>query len=438
MTRPTRRCVLLGAVGLLVALLPAILGATLWPAWLVFVIATAAALAFDLAALLPNARLVLEAHAPEELAVGRAGALELRLAAERWRQALTVDVRCELSEPLERQPDVRVRLPAGRTARVAVALRSPRRGRAELRAAWLRWTGPLGLVERSTRRGLERTVSVLPDLAPVRAASLRFAGSTQALSGSRTERFTGEGSEFDSLRPHVPGLDTRHIDWKASARNLRLMSRLHRAEREHPVVIALDVGHLMGERLDGIPRLDHAIHAGLALAACALRAGDQVGLTAFDARPRLWLPPRGGTAAFARIRRAVAGLAYGTDESNFTLAMLDLVAHLPRRTLVVVFTDFVDSVTSELMVENVLRLAHKHVVLFVALRDPVLDASAEAAPATLRDLHRAVAAAELRREREGVLLRLRRAGVHVLEAQPRQLVLPLVERWLALRRRELA
>lgn len=69
-------------------------------------------------------------------------------------------------------------------------------------------------------------------------------------------------------------MDTRFIDWKHSARHRRLLSREFRQERNHRIMLGFDTGRLMLESVDGLPRLDHAIRAGLLLAWVSLGAGD--------------------------------------------------------------------------------------------------------------------------------------------------------------------
>ena len=103
----------------------------------------------------------------------------------------------------------------------------------------------------------------------------------------------------------------------------------------------------------------------------------------------------------------------------------------------VLLTDFADSITAELMLANVERLAARHLVLFVALRDAGLDALADKRPARLDDLHRAVGAATLLRERALVIKRLQRAGALVVDVAPRQLGAALLSRYLDIKRREL-
>ncbi len=86
-----------------------------------------------------------------------------------------------------------------------------------------------------------------------------------------------------------PGLDSRFIDWKHSARHRKLLCKEFRTERNHQIVMAFDTGYLMLEPVDGITRLDHAINAGLMLAWVSLQGGDLVGTYGFDAAVRQYL-----------------------------------------------------------------------------------------------------------------------------------------------------
>ncbi len=435
MLAPTRRAVVLLAAGFPLALLPALAGTSVVWAWAAPLAASVAALAVDLLLSAPVRRLALEAHVPSELYVGDRDTLRLEVRAPS-RRAIHVDVVCDLDASLVPQPVTRVLVGARPTA-VEIPLVPCRRGTAKVQAAWMRWRGPLGLWRWSERRSLDLDVPVLPDLRAVRGAAVRFFGSRQFLSGLKVERYLGDGSEFESLREHISGLDARWVDWKASARHRKLMGREYRAERNHPMVVALDTGRLMAEPLAGIPKLDHAINASLLLTYVALKTGDRVGLFAFDERVRLFIEPQGGVASFARLQRQTAAIAYSHAETNFTLGLLDLGQRLRRRTLVVVLTDFVDTVTAELMVENLARLGRGHLVMFVAVRDIAITALATAEPRDLDALSRAVTAHEIVREREVVLGRLRRCGVHCIDGPPASISTQLINRYLDVKRREL-
>jgi uncharacterized protein (DUF58 family) len=435
MTVPTRRAVLLLAAGFPLALLPALVRASLWPVWAAVLAGAAAAMVADLLLSLWPGHLSLEVNPPTALYVGDQDVLTLQISTA-GRRAAAVEVVCDFDDTLAAQPSTR--LIAGREpASVLVPLVPRRRGTAAVRAVWLRWQGPLGLLQRTLEAPLDLELPVLPNVRAVRGAALRFFSSHQFVSGLKVERHQGDGSEFESLREHTPGLDARSIDWKASARHQKLLSREYRAERNHAVVVAVDTGHLMSEPLQGIPKLDHAINSSLLLAYVALKTGDRVGLFAFDAQVRLFAEPQGGVHAFGRLQRQTTALAYSTAETNFTLGLLELGQRLRRRSLVVVLTDFVDTVTAELMVENLARLNRNHLILFVALRDVAIEALATADPRGLDDLNRAVTAHDLLREREVVLSRLRRQGIHCIEGPPAAISTHLINRYLDVKRREL-
>ena len=102
-----------------------------------------------------------------------------------------------------------------------------------------------------------------------------------------------------------------------------------------------------------------------------------------------------------------------------------------------VFTDFADPTSAELMVENVSRLMRTHLVLFVVFRDEDLEAMAAAEPTEPDDVSRAVIADGLLRQREAVVGRLQRLGAHLVDARADDLGLALLDAYLAAKRREL-
>lgn len=435
MIHPTPRFLAFLAIGFLPAAMPAIAGGSLWGLWAAWIGSAALVLAADAALLVRSRTLSVRLDHTAMIHVGHEG--EARCSVSSAERAVTVDLLPELDDLLLPQPVFRLVIPAGGSAEGGFTLSPRRRGRLALRALWLRWSGPLGLARRVERRPLDVTVSVVPDVTAARDAAIRFFGSRRAEGGNRIERFLGEGTEFESLREFVPGFDPRALSWKSSARHRRLLVRQYRAERNHQIVVALDTGRLMSEPMEGLPRIDHAVTASILLAFIATKTGDRIGLHAFDSAARMHLPPGGGAAAFQRMLRKSAEVEYSTAETNYTLGLTDLLTRLRRRSLVVVFTEFIDSTTAELMVDNIGRLAKNHLVIFVALKDAGLAAISRARPDSVDGMHRAVVASNLLKERALVLARLRRMGVHCIDAPPAEFSTELLNRYLDIRRREL-
>ena len=425
------------APGLGLALLPVLFGQAFWIPWLIYALMTFALVGIDAVVLLANPLPEVALDAPSHLYIGSREDLTVTVRrAAGWGQS-RLDLLCDLGGILQAEPLISLIVRRDTETRLSVPLKPLRRGMAVLEDLWLRWTGPLGLVTRQTRRKFGTEIPVLPDFQSVRAMALRFFGSREPLSGLKIERYTGEGSEFERLQEFVPGLDHRSIDWKASARHRKLLCREFRAERNHNIVIAIDTGYLMGEPLEGIPRLDHAINAGLFLAYVSLRTGDRVGLFGFDQKVRTYLEPHGGPGVFPRLQMATSALEYSGVETNFTLALAELSLRLRRRALVVVLTDFVDTVTAELMVESLERMARNHLVLFVSLRDRDLEVVADRRPLGLRNVAESVVASGFVQEREVVLRKLSRTGIQVIDVLPDDLTAELINKYLDIKRREM-
>lgn len=432
---PSKKGLLVAFAGLVLAVLPALVDGALWPVWVFFWTLLALLFGLDVLFAVRPRDLSAELTAPATLYVGGDGQGVLRLAAP-TRRSVPAEVLLDLSDNLVPEPARRTAL-ARTGVDIPVPLHARRRGLAAVERAWVRYEGPLGLVLQRAELPLGKRASVVPNMPLVRSHALPFFSQRDHTAGLKIERFAGDGSEFDALREFAPGFDRRNIDWKASARHTKLLVREHRAERSHNVILAVDTGRLMAEPLGGIPRLDHAVHAALLLAYVSAKAGDRVSLFAFDDRPRGFLAPRSGMAAFRAFSERTAELEYGTAETNYTLGLTDLQAKLSRRSLVIVLTDFVDTVTAELMLENIERVAKRHLVIFVALRDPLFAEVADAAPKTALDIHRAVVAESLAVDREIVMKRLLRRGVHCIDAPADRVGPSLVSRYLEIKRREL-
>jgi uncharacterized protein (DUF58 family) len=435
--RPAPRTVMIFAVGVPLALLVVIYEPALWVLSLTYGALVLLMVGVDLLLTLPPRLLASELALPEKLHIGeRDGAIRMTLAAPDWRRATRLEVIAEYQGEVEPATIVVGVLPAGQSMQIALPLVPRRRGRIAIERVWLRWWGPLGLIERMIRVPVGRNVDVVPSVRGVRSPALQFLAQ-EAIYGIKSQQQAGEGVEFDALREYAPGLDSRFIDWKHSARHRKLLCKEFRTERNHQIVMAFDTGYLMLEPVDQITRLDHAVNAGLMLAWISLQGGDLVGTFGFDAAVRHYQGPLRGVSSFPRIERATAELDYHHQETNFTLGLAELNVRLRRRALVILFTDFVDTITAELLIESLQRLANRHVVLFVTQRGSVLQQAVEAPPKEFADVARAVIAHDFLREREIVLERLQRLGVHCLDVPSRGLSVALINRYLMIKRRGL-
>ncbi len=330
---------------------------------------------------------------------------------------------------------VRVPLKEGRGA-VLMPLGMLRRGLARFEQLWLRWTGPLGLTWRQGLIAVDAAFPILPDLRPVHERGAHIF-QRYALEGLITQLTRGEGSDFDALVEFRPGMDRRSIDWKQSARHSKLLAKQYRTERNNQIVFAIDSGRQMCEPVAGLPRVDRCVSAMLLTAWIALKLGDRVAINAFDSRPRLSSGLVSGGGAFSELERIAANIDYSGEETNYTFALTTLSAKLTRRSMIILFTEFTDTVSADFLLRALRRLVETHLVLVVVLRDEELESIVDREPETPDDVTRAVTAAALLKERRVVVTGLQHLGVHVIESEHDRVGERLVQGYLDLKRRNL-
>ncbi len=328
-----------------------------------------------------------------------------------------------------------IALESGRGA-APLPLTMARRGTGRLERLWLRWRGPLGFAWRQRQIELDGVILILPDVRPVREHGAQVF-QRHALQGLIAQINRGDGTDFDALVEYRSGMDRRAIDWKQSARHLKLHAKEYRSERNNQIVFAIDGGRQMSEPVAGLPRVDRAVSAMLLTGWVALKLGDRVALHAFDSRPRIASGLISGSAAFPELQRLAASIDYSGEETNYTFALTTLAARLTRRSMIVLFTEFTDLTSADFMVRAARRMVETHLLLVVVLRDEELEAIADAMPARPEDVTRAVTAAALIRDRRLALARLQHLGVHIIESEYDRVGERLVAGYVDLKRRNL-
>lgn len=432
---PTQRCILLMAAGAPVALLVALGAPHLWGVAALWGLAVAALMTADALLAAPLSALQTSVDAPALLGIGRTGAAQVAAAFSSG-GLRRLEIAIEVSDNLSASPHRQSIDLTGGGGEAAFEVEALRRGEGGIAATWARWSGPLGLIWRQRVARPDGAILVTPDMESVRHDASRIF-SRDETSGLKTQADVGPGGDFQALKEFQTGMDRRAIDWKQSARHGKLLAREHLAERNHHVILAIDTGRLMSAPTPRGARLDQAINAALLLAFVSLKLGDRVGLFAFDAKPRAASGVVSGANAFAHLTRLAGRLDYSTEETNFTLGLTTLASRLDRRALIVVFTDFLDPTSAELMIENLGRLMRTHLVLFVVFRDEEVEAMAAAKPKTADDVTGAVIADALARQRQVVIGRLEHLGAQIVETPSEGLGLSLVARYLDAKRRDL-
>lgn len=374
---PSRRTVMLAALILALAI-----GVAFWPglAWLRNMIVAGAAIVLLLDLLLhrrePAAQVSRELRGSIPVGVWSEVKLQVDNLSGRTQQLILHDHH-PADYAVEGLP-LSLTVPAERAAKAVYRIKPDKRGDGEFNGIDVLSVSPLGLWQRKQCLSLPGRVKVYPNFRAVSQFTLLATDHQLSQVGIKHRLRRGEGNDFLQLREYRAGDSLRQIDWKATSRYHKLISREYQDERDQQILFMLDCGRRMRHREDESGHLDQALNAMLLLSYVAAEQGDAVGFHTFGGVKR-WFPPAKGNVVREMIA-ATYDLEATIEAADYLEAARALMPLQRRRALIVLVTNTRDEDSDDL-VTAVRLLSRRHLVVIADLREQVLD-SAQAAKVT--------------------------------------------------------
>ncbi len=424
---PSRAALALLALWLGLGVL-ASLSAAAEPLWLAAGIGLAGAAALDAARSWHPPPLEVERHVPAALSTGVWTRVRVTLR-NPSRRPLRIDL-FDHHPPRVRAESLpqRLRAPAQTGAECFYRIRPELRGQHLFGPIELRVGSRFGLFERRVLAGTPQRVRAYPNFRAIAGYEILAAENRTGALGVRRRPRRGEGLEFHELREYRAGDSLRQIDWKATARLRRPISRDYQDQRDQQIVFLLDCGRRMHGRDGERSHFDAALDAVLLTAYVALRQGDAFGLVTFSGERRR-LAPRKGLGQLNALLNSVYDLETGPRPADYAAAARDLAALVRKRALVVVLTNVRDEDGEELAACLKL-LSRRHLVLLASLRESVLGDTLRQPVHELADALRLASVHLYLEQRAATLRQLRHQGALLLDSEPAELPIALVNRYL--------
>lgn len=306
------------------------------------------------------------------------------------------------------------------------------RGNFTFAGTQLRLASPLGLWRQSCVVGTPQQVRVFPNFAPLAGFALFSAEQASRLVGAHIKRRRGEGTDFHQMREYRVGDSMRQIDWKATARARKLISREYQDEKNQQLLMVVDTGRRMLAHEGGLSHFDRALDATLVVSYIALKRGDAVGLFTAGGEQR-WVSPQRGMGAIDTLLRASYDLQPAPVATDYLAAATELALRQRRRALVMLVTNLRDEDIEDVL-GAVRMLQKRHLVVVASLRERDLDEALDQPVSDVRSAVRAAAAARYIAQRAAAHDLLRNHRVSVLDVTCEQLPAALVEQYLTIKR----
>ncbi|MCB1169161.1 MAG: DUF58 domain-containing protein [Leptospiraceae bacterium] len=314
-------------------------------------------------------------------------------------------------------------------------IRIARRGLYPFRHIYLTAFSLMGLMRRIHLISCATDVRVYPDLKAISRYLLLARKSHLGLMGVRKFRRRGGDQEFERLRDYTRDDEFRHIDWKATARNQKLIVREYEMNRNQSVLFLVDCGRTMTATDESRSYLDYAINGSLLLTAVAERQQDRVGFLAFSDRVLRYVKPARNNRE--KIIQAAYDLEAGYAESDYEGAFRFLNTVLRKRTLLILLTTIIDDRTAEMVHAYLGTLSGKHLPFAVMLNAPDLHRSLESPPETLDQAFYQAGVADFLLWKAELYQKLKNRGVLVLDTLPEDLNAGIINEYLRIKARNL-
>ncbi len=190
--------------------------------------------------------------------------------------------------------------------------------------------------------------------------------------GHHKSPLKGFSTEFAQHRQYVHGDELRHIDWRVYGRSGRYYVKLFEAETNFNANLLLDASRSMHFGSAGVSKLEYGKYMAASLAHLIVGQHDSVGLGVFDDKLRNYIPPKGTMGVIRNIAEELERVE-PVPRTNIAGILHEFAGRLPRRGLVMLFSDLFDNIDDFIDGINHLRFRGHNVTVFHTLDTQELE-----------------------------------------------------------------
>lgn len=259
---------------------------------------------------------------------------------------------------------------------VAYYLTANERGQFAFDSTDMRVYGAFGLWFDTYRllSDMPTVVRVFANFKEIGKENLYAAANKTTVNGLIRERLRGNGQDFHQIRAYMQGDSLRQVDWRATARQRRLMSKEYQNEKEQTILFLLDSSQNMRHKRQVtvehtdyfVSHLDTVLNAMLKLATVAIKQGDATGFVSFSGQDDVIAMPKKGVSAMNYLLNQSFLIDTSLKMPDYIGVAKMALNVLKKRSLVVLITSTRTQNAEELL--TAVKLLHgKHLVVVANL-----------------------------------------------------------------------
>lgn len=337
----------------------------------------------------------------------------------------------------ERNISFRLTMPRNSERAITYTLRPTLRGTYPFGYIRVFVTDFFGLLSRRYTCGSPIDVKVYPSFLMLHHYELLAINNNLKEMGIKRIRKIGHQTEFEQIKEYVKDDDYRTINWKASARRHQLMVNVFRDERSQPIYNVIDKGRVMQQAFKKMTLLDYAINASLMLSYVAIHKEDKAGLVTFDSHFDSFVPASKQTGQLQTLLESLYNQQTTFGETDYSNLCIHLNKQLNRRSLLIVYTNFLNMTGLNRQLPYFRQLSRKHRLLIVFFEDTDLKAYIHETPVDNESYFQHVIADKFTYEKRLIVSTLQQNGIFALLTTPESLTVDVINKYLELKARQL-
>lgn len=293
---------------------------------------------------------------------------------------------------------------------------------------------PLGLLQRRIVLNTESQVKVFPSFLKLNQFSLQNFKAHINEIGQKKIRRIGHSMEFEQIKNYVSGDDIRTINWKATAKQQKLMVNQYIDEKSQQVYCAIDKGRMMKMPFDGLTLLDYAINASLVFSSIVLQNQDRAGIFTFSNQIENLVKAERRTNQLQKISNSLYSVKSNFIESDYGKLYNTIKYKITQRSLIVLFTNFesLDSMHRQLPYLRAINKNHLLVVVF--FKNSELETFLEKADEEV-DIYQKGLIEKFIYEKQQIVLELNKQGIQTILTHPEDLNINTINKYLEIKSR---
>ncbi len=281
------------------------------------------------------------------------------------------------------------------------------------------------------------SVSCYPSFEQFKKLPIHALTSSYAETNTTHIRKIGQSLEFEQIKDYISGDNYRHINWKASAKQGRLMLNQYQAERSQDIYMVIDMGRSMKMPFKQQTLLDYAINGTIALTKSILDVKDKAGLITFSSKNCSYLPARSEYKQFGIVNDQLFNLTTDFLESDFERLYKFVRVKVRQRSLLIIFTNF-DSINSlKRNLQYLKAIAKYHLVLVVFFENTEIVELVSEPAGNLRDIYTKTIGKHFLTQNHLILKELVKAGIQGLITQPHLLSISAINKYIQIKKKQM-